>query len=113
MSTIERLTDVNVAVNIAYNQWTQFEEFPRFMEGVEQIRQMDDQHLQWRVNIGGKRKEFETEITEQIPDRCIAWRTRGGVENSGVVTFHPLSDGVTRVTVRMEYEPEGVVEKAG
>jgi uncharacterized membrane protein len=113
MSTIEKAIDVNVPASTAYNQWTQFEQFPHFMEGVEQVRQIGDKHLQWRVNVGGKPKEFETEITEQIPDKRIAWRTRGGTGNAGVVTFHHLNDQMTRIMVQMEYQPEGVVEKAG
>jgi uncharacterized membrane protein len=113
MSTIEKFIEVNVPVTIAYNQWTQFEQFPRFMEGVEEVRQIGDRDLQWRVNIGGKRKEFETELTEQLPDQRIAWRTRGGTENAGVVTFHRPSDETTRIMLQMEYEPEGLVEKTG
>jgi uncharacterized membrane protein len=113
MSTIEKSIDVNAPVQTVYNQWTQFEEFPRFMEGVEEVRQINDKDLQWQVNIGGQRKRFETVITEQIPDKRIAWRTRGGVENGGVVTFHRISDNLTRVMLQMEYQPEGFVEKAG
>lgn len=113
MSNIEKSIDVNVPASTAYNQWTQFEEFPRFMEGVEQVRQIGDKHMHWRVNVGGKPKEFETEITEQIPDKRIAWRTRGGTDNAGVVTFHHLNDQTTRIMVQMEYHPEGLVEKAG
>jgi uncharacterized membrane protein len=113
MSTIEKSIDVNVPVHTAYNQWTQFEDFPHFMEGVERVTQIGDKDLQWRVNIGGRHKEFETEITEQIPDQRIAWRTRGGTDNSGVVTFHHLSEGVTRIMLQMGYEPEGMLEKAG
>ncbi|MGA2410627.1 MAG: SRPBCC family protein [Candidatus Binataceae bacterium] len=113
MSNIEKSIDVNVPADTAYNQWTQFEEFPHFMEGVEQVRQISDKHLQWRVNVGGKVKEFETEITEQIPGKRIAWRTRGGTENSGVVTFHRLNENSSRVMVQMAYDPEGFVEKAG
>jgi uncharacterized membrane protein len=113
MSTIEKSIDVNVPVARAYNQWTQFETFPKFMEGVEEVLQIGDKHLHWKVNIGGKEKEFETEITEQIPDKRIAWRTRGGTENLGVVTFHRLSDHTTRIMLQMEYTPEGFIEKAG
>src|ERR1700735_292707 len=91
MSTIEKSIEVNVPAATAYNQWAQFEDFPHFMEGVEQVRQIGEKHLHWRVNIGGKKKEFETEITEQIPDKRIAWHTRGGTENAGVVTFHRLN----------------------
>ena len=113
MSTIEKSIEVNVPVHTAYNQWTQFEDFPCFMEGVERVTQIGDKDLQWRVNIGGRQKEFETEITEQLPDQRIAWRTRGGTDNSGVVTFHRVSEGVARIMLQMEYEPEGLVEKAG
>jgi uncharacterized membrane protein len=95
MSTIEKSIDVNVPVSTAYNQWTQFEQFSQFMEGVEAVTQIDDKHSQWRVNVGGKVREFETEITEQIPDKRIAWRTRGGTYNSGVITFHYLNEGTT------------------
>jgi len=113
MPTIEKWIDVNVPVTVVYNQWTQFEEFPQFMEGVEEVRQISDKDLQWRVNIVGKRKEFETVITEQLPDQRIAWRTRGGTENAGVVTFHRLNDMATRIMLQMEYQPEGIVEEIG
>jgi uncharacterized membrane protein len=113
MSTIEKSIDVNVPASTAYNQWTQFEEFPLFMAGVEGVRQIDDKHTHWRVSLGGKMREFEAEITEQIPDKRIAWRTRGGTYNSGVITFHYLNEHSTRLMLQMEYEPEGAVEKAG
>jgi uncharacterized membrane protein len=90
MSTVEKSIDVNVPVRTAYNQWTQFEEFPQFMEGVVDVRQLDDKHLRWRTKIGGKEKEFDAEITEQIPDQRIAWRSQSGAPNGGVVTFHRL-----------------------
>lgn len=105
--------DVDVDVQTAYNQWTQFEEFPRFMEGVEKVEQLDDRHLRWHVDIAGVDREFEAEITEQHPDQRIAWRSRTGVEQGGVVTFHPLNDDQTRVTLQMEFDPEGVVEQVG
>jgi uncharacterized membrane protein len=113
MSTIEKSVEVNVPAETAYNQWTQFEDFPRFMEGVEEVRQVSDKHLHWRVNIGGKEKEFDTEITEQIPGKRIAWRSIGGTDNGGVVTFHHLNSTTSRIMVQMGYEPEGLVEKAG
>lgn len=113
MSIIERSIDVNVPASTAYNQWTQFEEFPRFMGGVVEVRQLNDKHLHWRTNIGGKEKEFDAEITEQIPDKRIAWRSRSGASNAGVVTFHPLNDQQTRIMLQMEYQPEGIVENAG
>ena len=111
MSSAEKSIDLNVPVRTAYNQWTQFEDFPRFMEGVEEIRQLDDRHLHWRVNIAGKEEEFDVEITEQTPDQRIAWRSTTGPANAGVATFHRISDDRSRVTLQMEYEPDGVLEK--
>ncbi len=113
MSTITQSIDVNVPVQTAYNQWTQFESFPQFMEGVEQVQQLDDTHLHWRANIGGKEAEWDAVITEQLPDERVAWRNTTGKTNAGVVTFHRLGDNQTRVTVQMEYEPEGIVENVG
>jgi uncharacterized membrane protein len=113
MATIEKSIDVDVPVRTAYNQWTQFEEFPRFMDGVEQIQQLDDKRLHWVAKVGGNRREWDAEITEQIPDERVAWRSRSGDENGGVVTFHRLSDDRTRVMLQLEYQPEGVVESAG
>jgi uncharacterized membrane protein len=113
MATVERSIEVAVPVTTAYNQWTQFEEFPNFMEGVESVTQLDETHLRWVAEIGGDRNEWEAEITEQRPDERVAWTAREGKGNSGVVTFHRINDGTTRVTVQMEYEPEGVVEKIG
>ena len=113
MSTVEQSIDVNVPVRVAYNQWTQFEEFPRFMEGVREVRQLDDRRLAWRADIGGKKKTWEAEITEQIPDARVAWRSIGGAKNAGVVTFHRLDDEHTRVMLQLEYDPEGVVENVG
>jgi uncharacterized membrane protein len=113
MSTIEQSIDVNVPVRTAYNQWTQFEEFPRFMEGVEAVRQLDQQRLHWRANIGGRVEEWEALITEQHPDERIAWKNTTGATNAGVVTFHRLSDAKTRVMLQIEYDPQGVVENLG
>jgi len=113
MSNIEKSIDVHVPVHTAYNQWTQFEAFPRFMEGVEEIRQLDDKRLHWRANVGGKVKEWDAVITEQVPDQRIAWRNTTGASNAGVVTFHRLNDNTTRVMLQLEYEPEGVVENVG
>jgi uncharacterized membrane protein len=113
MSNIEQSIDVNVPVHTAYNQWTQFEEFPRFMEGVEEIRQLDDKRLHWRANVGGKEKEWDAVITEQIPDQRIAWKNTTGVKNAGVVTFHHISDKTTRVMLQLEYDPEGIIENVG
>jgi uncharacterized membrane protein len=113
MSTIERSIEINVPVKAAYNQWTQFEEFPKFMEGVKQVRQLDNTHLHWKADIGGKEKEWDAEITEQIPDERIAWTSRSGAFNAGVVTFHRLSEAKSKVMLQLQYEPEGVVENVG
>jgi uncharacterized membrane protein len=113
MSVIEKSIEIEVPVKTAYNQWTQFEEFPKFMEGVREVKQLDDTHLHWKADIGGKEKEWDAEITEQIPDERIAWRSRSGAMNAGVVTFHRLSDSMSKVMLQMEYDPEGVVENVG
>jgi uncharacterized membrane protein len=113
MSTVTESVDVAVPVSTAYNQWTQFEEFPTFMGGVEQVEQLDDTHLRWAAEIAGKREEWDAEITEQRPDQLIAWRATGGKGNAGVVTFEPLSGNDTRVTVQLDWEPEGVTENLG
>src|SRR5262249_48161671 len=110
---IEQSIDVNVPVSTAYNQWTQFEEFPHFMEGVREVRQLDDRHLVWRAEIAGKEKAGGAGSTEQIPDARGAWPSTGGARNAGVVTFHKLDPGRTRVMLQMEYEPEGIVENVG
>lgn len=114
MSTVEKTIDVDVPVRSAYDQWTQFEEFPHFMEGVEEVRQVDERHCHWRTKVAGVRREFDTEIVDQLPDERVAWRTVGGeVRQKGVVTFQSLDEGHTRVRLAMEVEPEGVVEKTG
>ena len=113
MSVIEQSIEINVPVKTAYNQWTQFEEFPRFMEGVKEVKQIDDTHLHWKADVGGKEKEWKAEITEQIPDERIAWRSREGAKNAGVVTFHRLSDSKSKVMLQLEYDPDGVLEKVG
>jgi len=113
MATVVKSIDVNVPVRTAYNQWTQFEEFPRFMEGVKEVRQLDDKRLHWRAEIGGKEEEWDAEITEQIPDERVAWTSTTGARNAGVVTFHYIDDNTTRVTLQLEYEPEGLVENVG
>ena len=113
MSLIEKSITVNVPIKTAYNQWTQFEEFPKFMEGVTSVQQLDNKLLRWRSNVGGVEKEFIAEITEQIPDARIAWRTRGGEEHGGVVTFHRIDDTHTRLMLQMEFEPHGAMEKVG
>jgi uncharacterized membrane protein len=113
MSSIEQSVEVEVPVRTAYNQWTQFEAFPVFMEGVEQVEQLDDRHLHWKVAIGGVHREWDAEITEQSPDQRIAWKTVEGAKNDGVVTFHRLDDNRTKVMLQLDFEPEGLVEHAG
>jgi uncharacterized membrane protein len=113
MAKVEHSIDVNVPVSTAYNQWTQFESFPQFMEGVEQVRQIDDTHLHWKAKIAGKELEWDAEITEQKPDERIAWRAIGGKGNAGVVTFHRIEDNTTRAMLQMETYPESFTEKVG
>jgi uncharacterized membrane protein len=113
MARVERSIDVAAPVRAVYDQWTQFEEFPRFMEGVVEVDQIDDTHLRWVAEIGGQRREWRAEIQEQRPDERIAWASTDGARNGGVVTFHPLQDDMTRVMLQLEYDPETVVEKAG
>jgi uncharacterized membrane protein len=113
VSSIEESIEVDVPVRTAYNQWTQFEEFPRFMEGVESVRQIDDTHTHWVAEIAGQRREFDAEITEQRPDERVAWTSRSGERQAGVVTFHRISDDRTKIMLQLDYEPEGLVDKAG
>jgi uncharacterized membrane protein len=113
MATIEQSIDVNVPVRTAYNQWTQFEEFPHFMEGVKDVQQLDDKRLHWRAEVAGRDKEWDAEITEQTPDQRIAWTSRSGAWNAGVVTFHRLEENRTRVMLQLEYDPAGVVDNVG
>lgn len=113
MSNISETIDVDVPVTTAYNQWTQFESFPEFMEGVESVTQIDDTRNRWVVEVGGARREFTTEIAEQHPDERVAWRTVDGVGHAGVLTFHKLDDTTTRVKLDMEVEPEGFIEQVG
>jgi uncharacterized membrane protein len=113
MASVQKSVDVKVSVRTAYNQWTQFEEFPKFMEGIEEVRQIDDTHLHWRANIGGKQEEWDAVITEQVPDMRVAWTNTSGAPNAGVVTFHRLDDSLTRVNLQMDYDPQGVIENVG
>ena len=113
MAKVEQSIEVNLPVRPVYNQWTQFEEFPRFMEGVEEVRQLDDTHLHWKASIAGKDEEWDAVITDQVPDQRVAWRSTSGAENSGAITFTPVGSDKTRVTAVIGYEPEGIVEKAG
>ena len=113
MSTIEESIEIDVPVRSAYNQWTQFEEFPSFMEGVESVTQIDDTHLHWVAEIGGVQREWDAVVTEQHPDERVAWKSTSGTSNAGVVTFHKLADSKTKVMLQIDVDPQGVVEKAG
>ena len=113
METIEKTIEVDAPVTTVYNQWTQFEEFPRFMEGVKQVRQIDDTHLHWKAEIAGKEKQWNAEIVRQVPDQVIAWRSTSGAENTGAVEFGTTESGKTQVTLTLRFEPEGAIEKAG
>ena len=113
MSTIEKSIEVDVPVRTAYNQWTQFEEFPKFMQGVQEVKQLDATHLHWKATIAGKDKQWNAVITEQRPDDRIAWKSIDGAKNAGVVTFHRLSDNKSKIMLQMDYEPEGAVENVG
>jgi uncharacterized membrane protein len=114
MERIEKSVEVKCPVHTVYNQWTQFEEFPRFMAGVKEVKQLDDTHVHWHAEIWGKDKEWDAEITEQVPDQKIAWRSiSGDAPNAGQVRFEPVAPGRTRVNLTMEYEPQGVVENVG
>ena len=113
MASVVDSIDIKVPVSTAYNQWTQFESFPQFMEGVKSVTQTDDTHLHWIAEVGGDEKEWDAEITEQHPDERVAWRSTSGAENAGVVTFHRIDDETTRVTLQMDADPEGMVENVG
>jgi len=113
MASVTESIDVAVPVSTAYNQWTQFETFPKFMDGAESTQQVDDRRLHWQIKIGGVQREFDAEIVEQHPDERVAWRSTDGTTNAGVVTFHRLSDTSSRVTAQIDWNPEGLAEKAG
>jgi uncharacterized membrane protein len=112
MARVEKSIEIEKPLRAVYDQWTQFEEFPRFMEGVEEVHQIDDRTLHWIANVGG-REEWEAEIVHQMPDQQIAWRHTRGAMNSGVVTFTPIDAERCRVHLAIEYEPQGLVEKVG
>ena len=113
MPFVEKSIEVDVPVRAAYNQWTQFEEFPRFMEGVKAVHQLDDKRLHWKAEIAGKDVEWDAVITEQMVERYIGWRSTSGAPNAGTVSFEPIAANRTRIQLRMEYDPEGPVEKLG
>jgi uncharacterized membrane protein len=111
MSSVIESVDVNVPISTAYNQWTQFAEFPEFMEGVEEVKQVTDTMTHWRVKVAGVTKEFDAQITEQVPEERVAWHSVEGPDHAGVVTFHRLGEDTTRVTTQMDIDPEGFAEK--
>jgi uncharacterized membrane protein len=113
MAEFRETIEVNVPVSTAYNQWTQFEDFPQFMEGVESVKQIDDTHLQWVAEVGNQREEWTAEIVQQVPEQIIEWRATGGVEQHGKVQFEPLGTDQTRIRVTFEYEPQGIVQSVG
>lgn len=113
MSRITETIDVNVPTRIAYDQWTQFESFPQFMEGVEKVVQVDDTTVDWTASIGGRTKQWRARITEQQPDELIAWRSIDGARNDGRVEFEPLGPNRTRITLELDVEPDGALESAG
>ncbi|MFF3165853.1 SRPBCC family protein [Streptomyces sp. NPDC003273] len=114
MSQVEESIEVNVPVRAAYNQWTQFQDFPQFMDGVERIEQRTDTLTHWKTKIGGVEREFDAEITEQIPDERVAWSTIGGdAKQAGVVTFHYIDDNTTKIMLQFDYDPQGLAETVG
>jgi uncharacterized membrane protein len=114
MANVEKSIDVDVPIRQVYDQWTQFESFPQFMNGVERITQLDERRTHWVTKIGGVEREFDAEITEQHPDERVAWTSISGeTKHAGVVTFHKISDTTTRIMVQLDWEPQGIVEKVG
>lgn len=113
MPRVEQSIEIEVPVATAYDQWTQFEQFPTFMNGVEEVRRLDDTHLHWAAEIGGQREEWDAEITEQQPDERIAWKATGGKNNAGVVTFHRLDDRRCKIALQLDWDSEGPIEKLG
>ena len=113
MASVKKTIEVSVPIREVYNQWTQFESFPQFMEGVKEVRQLDDRRLHWRAQVGGKEEEWDAEITEQTPDQRLAWRSTTGATNNGTVTFRPIDDQHCMVSLELEYEPAGLVETVG
>jgi uncharacterized membrane protein len=113
MATVDKTIEVNVPVSTAYNQWTQFEEFPRFMEGIQEVQQLSDERLFWAAEVGGERKEWYARITRQVPDEVLAWESEGGTMNDGTVIFKPTDDGKTEIELHMSYDPESFKEQVG
>ena len=112
-STIEESIEIDVPARTAYDQWTQLETLPRFVPNLELVQQLDDAHARWRARVGGQTLEWDAEISEQVPDKRIAWHSTSGTRNAGVVTFHRLSDARSKVMLQIDYEPEGVLAHVG
>ena len=112
-SSIEESVDVDVSAAKAYQQWMRYEDFPKFMEAVESVSRVGAKELEWKAEVGGKTQEWIAEITEEIPEKRVAWASRTGAHNAGAVTFHPLDTTKTRIMLQLEYDPEGVVENVG
>jgi uncharacterized membrane protein len=110
---VEKKIEVGVPVRTAYNQWTQFEEFPKFMDGVKEVQQLSDERLHWVANVGGKQKDWTARITRQVPDQVVAWVAEGGATLDGTVIFHPIDEQKTEVQVHMEFSPEDFQEQVG
>jgi uncharacterized membrane protein len=113
MERLQKCIEVDAPLNPVYNQWTQFEEFPRFMEGVKSVKQLDDTRLHWVAEIGGKEKQWTAKIIEQIPDHRIAWESESGEFTSGLVNFQSMGPNRTRVDLELSYDPKGFMENAG
>ncbi|MFA5531213.1 MAG: SRPBCC family protein [Thiohalomonadaceae bacterium] len=113
MATVKDTIDVNVPAALAYSYWLKFEDFPKFMDDVEEVKKFDDKHMHWKAKVAGKKEEWDAEVTDTIPERRIAWRSTSGIKNNGTVEFEPVSDTITRVALELDYEPHGLVEKAG
>jgi carbon monoxide dehydrogenase subunit G len=112
-TVVDKTVQVDVPVSVAYNQWTQFEEFPRFMGGVESVTQVTDRRMHWVAEIGGVKREWDADILEQVPDQKVAWAATEGATNAGAVSFESLGPNATLVRLHLEYEPEGLVERIG
>lgn len=113
MATLHESIEVQVPVSTAYNQWTQFESFPQFMKGVESVEQIDETSLHFRTKVAGIKREYDAQILEQTPDKCIAWVSKDKPRNAGRVTFESLGEDLCRVNVELDWEPEGLLERTG
>jgi uncharacterized membrane protein len=113
MASVKDTIDVNVPAALAYSYWLRFEDFPKFMDNVEEVKKLDDKHMHWRAKVAGKKEEWDAEVTDTIPERRIAWRSTTGAKNNGAVEFEPISSDITRIALELDYEPQGLIEKTG